>query len=387
MARTLTQPPTPPRTAPAGDGTGATRPERAATTAGAARQPDQKPDDAATRRLRGVRGAPARRGLAAQRPGAGAAYVGAVAATALVVANPLQAGAVLALVVGLLALNGRLRASLPYARVALAVGLFLAVLNPLFSSGGLDVMWAGDLGPLRVTLTLQGLAYGITTAVRLTAVILAFALFTVALDPDDQLGLLSRLSFRSGLVLSLAARLFPILSGDAARIADAQRSRGVELDRGTWRQRMKARIPLLSALLTRSLERAVDVAAAMEARGYGAGGRSRWLHRRPWRGADVALAAGAAVASLALLAGLLSGAVAFDFYPLLDDPRAQLTDPWWLATLVALLVPGVVLVPTSRAARAAPTRLTRAERPRARRAPAEPPARIPSGPAPGVHDR
>ena len=191
-------------------------------------------------------------------------------------------------------------------------------------------------GSSTITLTLQGLVYGITTALRLTAVVLAFALFNVALEPDDQLGLLSRFSFRSGLVLSLAARLLPVLSSDGAHIADAQRARGMELDRGTRRARATARLPLLGALLTRSLERAVDVAAAMEARGYGSGRRSQWLHRRPWRAADAALAGGAVLAAVALLAGLLRGAVGYDFYPLLDDPWAQLTDPWWLVTLVAL---------------------------------------------------
>jgi energy-coupling factor transport system permease protein len=295
-------------------------------------------------RRRAVHGAPVPRGITHRRPAAAAGYVAAVAFAALVVINPLQVAVLLAFVVAVLALSGSLRASLPYARVALAVGLFLAVLNPIFSGNGLDVLGEWDLGIVTVTVTVQGIVYGITTALRLTTVILSFALFTLAVDPDDQLGLLSRFSFRSGLVLSLASRLFPVLSSDAGRIADAQRSRGVELDRGTRRERAAARVPLLSALLTRSLERAVDVAAAMEARGYGAATRSRWLHRRPWRAVDAALAAGGAFAALSLLAGLLTGGVAYEFFPLLDDPWGQLLDPWWLATFAALAIPAAMTV-------------------------------------------
>jgi energy-coupling factor transport system permease protein len=301
-----------------------------------------EPARATRGRRRGLRGAPVTRGLAHRQPAAAATYVAAVAFAALVVANPVQVAILLAFVVAVLALSGRLRESLPYVRIALAVGLFLAILNPLFSRGGLDVLWEADLGIVTITMTLQGIVYGVTTALRLTAVILAFALFNVALDPDDQLGLLSRFSFRSGLVLSLASRLFPVLSNDAGRIADAQRSRGVELDRGTRRERAAARVPLLSVLLTRSLERAVDVAAAMEARGYGGGRRSRWLHRRPWRAVDTALAGGGAIAAVALLGGLLTDAVAYDFYPLLDDPWTQLLDLWWLALLGALVVPAAL---------------------------------------------
>ena len=114
------------------------------------------------------------------------------------------------------------------------------------------------------------------TGLRLVAVMLAFALYTVVLDPDDQLALVSRFSFRSGLVVSLATRLFPVLQRDAGRIADAQRSRGVELDRGPRRARAVARVPLLAALFAQSLERAMDVGSAMTARGYGRRGRTRW---------------------------------------------------------------------------------------------------------------
>ncbi len=312
-------------------------------------QMDLAPVRAARGRVRPRRFEPGR-GLAGRRPVAAATYVAAVAFAALVVANPLQVAVLLAVVLALLAASGSLRAAVPYLRVALAVGLFLALLNPLFSRGGLDVLWEWELGPLTITVTLQGIVYGVTTALRLAALVLAFALLTVALTPDDQLVLFSRFSFRSGLVLSLASRLLPLLQSDARRIADAQRCRGVELDRGTRKQRAAARLPLLGALLTRSLERAVDVAAAMEARGYGAGARSRWLRRRPWRAVDVTLVAGGILAAAALLAGLAGGAASYSFYPLLDDPWPALLDPWWLALLGALLVPAAAaaLVPSRR---------------------------------------
>ena len=116
----------------------------------------------------------------------------------------------------------------------------------------------------------------------------------------------------------------PALPGalaDAARIADAQRARGVELDRGRRRDRVAARLPLLAALLTQSLERAMDVAASMEARGYGRRGRASL-------GAAAALAGRrrgrhrgrAPVAAAALVGGLVAGAFRFAFFPLLDDP-------------------------------------------------------------------
>ena len=227
-------------------------------------------------------------------------------------------------------LSRRLRAARPYLRLSLYIAAFLIVINPLFSRGGLDVVWHAHLGLFDLTVTVQGLLFGLGSALRLCVVVWAFALYNVVLDADDQLALMSSVSFRSGLVVSLATRLFPVLSRDAARISDAQRARGVELDRGRRRDRVAARLPLLGALLTQSLERATDVAESMEARGYGRRGRARLEARPPLACRRPAHRRGCLGAAAALVAGLVLGAFRFSFFPLLDDPWGALLDPVWL---------------------------------------------------------
>jgi energy-coupling factor transport system permease protein len=265
--------------------------------------------------------------------------VAALAAAGLVLGNPLQLAALFALELVILVTAGRLRAALPYLTIALTTGLFLAVLNPLFSPAGIDVLWQADLGFWHPTVTIQGIAFGLGTALRLAVVVLAFALYTVVLDTDDQLELLSRLSFRSGLIVSLATRLFPVLSRDGRRIADAQRSRGVELDAGGRRARVAARLPLLGALSVQSLERAMDVAESMEARGYGRPGRTFWRRDRRRQLIDTFTSFLAALAVASLIAGLATGLFSFRYYPLVDDPRPGLLDPVWLIALACLAVP------------------------------------------------
>ena len=320
--------------AAAAGATGLPKPNRAGAGA------DQAPARAlrATARRRGSR----TYGLARAHPLASVAYVAALALAALVLADPLEIVLLLGLILGVLTAARRLRATRPYVRLALYVAVFLAVLNPLFSQGGLDVLWQAHLPLLHIRLTLQGLVFGAVTGLRLATVMLAFALYTVVLDPDDQLALMSRFSFRSGLVVSLATRLFPVLQRDAGRIADAQRSRGVELDRGPRRARAVARVPLLAALFTQSLERAMDVGSAMTARGYGRRGRTRWQGTRRWRAGDRILLVAAGVAGLALVGGSLAGAFHYAYFPLLDDPRAALASPWWLAAFAALVAPLVL---------------------------------------------
>jgi energy-coupling factor transport system permease protein len=144
--------------------------------------------------------------------------------------------------------------------------------------------------------------------------VLITALASLAIDPDALLRICRRLSFRSALTASLAVRMLPLLAADAQRLADAQRTRPDGGPRGA-----RARAALLGAVVAGSLDRAMDVAATLEVRGFAAAGRAP-RQRRPWSRHDLAfLAAGAAILALALL-GRLTGVAAFTAYPLLHVP-------------------------------------------------------------------
>jgi energy-coupling factor transport system permease protein len=278
-------------------------------------------------------------GLAHVRPAAAAAFASALVAAAFLLRNPLQVALILCLVLLAVALSRKSREARPYIVAALSVAVFIAILNPLFSRGGLTVLWHGQIGPLDMRITLEGVLFGLGEGLRLATVIVAFSLFSIVIDPDDQLALISRISFRSGLVLSLATRMFPVLSRDAAHISDAQRSRGAELDRGRRRERAAARLPLLRALITQSLERSLAVAASMEARGFGCGRRTQWSPYRERSRADLVFFAAVAAFPLPLIAGLATGAFAYQYFPLADNPLPGMANPWWWALFALLSTP------------------------------------------------
>ena len=128
------------------------------------------------------------------------------------------------------------------AMLGLPFALLVAVINPLVTSQGLTVI--ARLGTLpvrgRVDVTLEAVAYGAVLGLRALALILCFALYSVAVDPDEVLRLFRRVSFRSALTATLATRLVPVLARDSRRIAEAQRCRPVEYPPG--------RVALLRAL-------------------------------------------------------------------------------------------------------------------------------------------
>ncbi len=274
--------------------------------------------------------------LHATRASIGALYGVALGAAALVVQHPVVLAAMLVTVLvagyacGVL---GQMAHTLR--RLALPILILTVLVNVLVSRGGLTVLARlGYFGPLgQVNLTLEAAAYGLLVGVRLVIVMLAAVLVSSAVDPDELLRSLRRLYPSSALAATVATRLIPVLARDAERMADAQRCRPQGLPDGA-----RARLAILRAVIAGSLDRSLDVAATLEVRGYGAGGRPARVPRGVSRhDAHFALAAVATLAAAA--ATRASGAARFDVYPLLHPTLGV------GALLAALAVPVLALAP------------------------------------------
>jgi energy-coupling factor transport system permease protein len=184
----------------------------------------------------------------------------------------------------------------PYLVGTLGSGLSVFLLSPLVSHEGTHIVWEGPTLPVVGILDVTGeeLSNAAFQALRLTAVGLAFAVYALLLDHDR---LLQAAGFarRSVLAVGLATRFVPTLERDAAGLVEALRGRGVEV-RG-----LRGRARLLSPLLAGSLERSLNLAEAMEARGFGRPGRTR-VPAPPWSRLDrAALALAVAAVSVGAL--------------------------------------------------------------------------------------
>ena len=221
----------------------------------------------------------------------------ASAGVAALVAERILPLAVLAAVLLAVCLRAPTRQKGPYVLGALLAGLGVFLISPLVAQVGYDVLWEG--GPRipvigRLDITTEELADAALNGLRLTAVGLAFAAYALRVDHDR---LLAAVGFapRSALAVALATRLVPTLERDAAGLAEAMRGRGVPIAGARGYAR------LLSSLVAGSLERGMNLAEAMEARGFG-GGRRTHAPGPTWTAADrLALTASA----LLLMAGVL----------------------------------------------------------------------------------
>ncbi|HJQ74914.1 MAG TPA: energy-coupling factor transporter transmembrane component T, partial [Gaiellaceae bacterium] len=207
--------------------------------------------------------------LGAMRPAAAAAVLAALAAAALLAHRTASVAAIAALllIVCLRAPAGR---RWFYLVGAIGSGLAVVLVTPFVETIGSHPLWTGPTVPVlgQLDVTSEELRNGLFQGLRLTAVALAFSAYALLLD-HDRLVQSARVARRSVLAVALATRLVPTLERDAAGLVEAMRGRGVEVTG------MRGRARLLSPLLAGSLERALNLAEAMEARGYGRPGATR----------------------------------------------------------------------------------------------------------------
>jgi energy-coupling factor transport system permease protein len=259
--------------------------------------------------------------LHATRASVAATYVAVPCALVLIYDHPLVLAATLAaiIVAGLAAGVGAELARA--ARLALPLALLVALVNPLVSQEGLTVLVQGWTVPVlgRLDITLEALAYGALTGLRVLVLMLAFGLYSATVNPDEILRLFGRMSLRTSLTATLATRLVPVIGRDAERLADAYELRAARPAPGGRTNRLRRGAILTRALAAGALERAVELAAALEVRGYAATPRRRRQRKRtPWSVHDLAFSASALALAMLALCGVIAGVASFDPYPTLQ---------------------------------------------------------------------
>jgi energy-coupling factor transporter transmembrane protein EcfT len=204
------------------------------------------------------------------RPAPAALLFAALGAAALLAEQWVSVAVIAGVLVALcLAAPGGRRRFL-YLSGAAVTALSVFLLTPFVETIGSHPLWTGPTIPVVGTLdvTREELAGGAVAALRLLSVSLAFAAYALLIDHDRLLRSV-RGGRRSTLAVVLATRLVPTLERDAAGLVEALRGRGVAVAGARGHAR------LVSPLVAGSLERAYNLAEAMEARGYGRPGATR----------------------------------------------------------------------------------------------------------------
>ena len=157
----------------------------------------------------------------------------------------------------------------------------------LFAGGGETVLFSwGDL----LVATKEGAANGAFMCLRLGLIIVLSSLLTLTTDPlaltDAAEALLSPLkrvgvpAHELAMMMTIALRFVPTLLEETDNIMKAQASRGIDFEGGSFMSRVKNFMPVLVPLFIACFRRADELALAMDARCYPAGGEGRTRFRQ-----------------------------------------------------------------------------------------------------------
>lgn len=160
---------------------------------------------------------------------------------------------------------------LPLLRTLLVILTFSTLFNMLFAHVGETVLLTLPSGwPLiGGTMTLEAAVYGALNGLMLFTLLVIFMTFNNIVPGSDLVHLTPRAFHNLGLVVLIALTYVPETQRHWQKIRDAQAIRGHQI-RG-WRDWR----PILIPLLVGGMERAMLLAEAMVARGYGATGEAR----------------------------------------------------------------------------------------------------------------
>ncbi|MCS7138430.1 MAG: energy-coupling factor transporter transmembrane protein EcfT [Crenarchaeota archaeon] len=113
---------------------------------------------------------------------------------------------------------------------------------------------------------------GIVLSIRLIVLSSSMSWFFLSSTPEDIGRAMSsaRLPIELTFSFVMAIRFIPVIHDEFQSIYDAQRSRGLELEKGGFRTRIRNLMPILIPLLVGTIRRTYEVADAMEVRAFGA---------------------------------------------------------------------------------------------------------------------
>ncbi|MGN1095428.1 MAG: energy-coupling factor transporter transmembrane component T, partial [Eubacteriales bacterium] len=201
------------------------------------------------------------------------------------------------------------RAFLSEMRFYVPFFIIVAITNPLFSHNGATPLFFMNDNPI----TLESILCGVDIAIMICAVMFICKGFNKVMESDKILFLFGKTVPKISVVLSLSLRFIPLFKQKWREIKEAQTSLGYFSGKG-FADKLISGARVFSALVTWSLEGAVETSMSMNARGYGLAGR-RFFSVFRFRRADAALLVLSTALAALVSVGYFKGALDFSFYP------------------------------------------------------------------------
>jgi energy-coupling factor transport system permease protein len=177
------------------------------------------------------------------------------------------------------------------------------------------------------TITARNVESAATLTLRFVVLVESFSVFFLTTSPDH-LGLAleqTHVPYELVFAFTTAVRFVPVLAEEAQTIMDAQKARGLELERGNFLKRIRNYIPILIPLIVSAIRRSLELAEAMESRAWGATKNRTNLYVLKMHKGDVVL--------IALTVGILATAIYIRLFLPIPSVSDLITGPARAGTL------------------------------------------------------
>lgn len=127
---------------------------------------------------------------------------------------------------------------------------------------------------------LGGLMYGYASSMKIYMVVIAVGILGFTTDPAVIIQMLNHVPFASKhfvFIFSTAWRFIPQIQQQLFNLMDAQKTRGMELEKGKMMDRIKKIVPIITPLLSNALDISDQISLAMESRAFGSGNKNKFV--------------------------------------------------------------------------------------------------------------
>ncbi len=187
--------------------------------------------------------------------------------------------------------------------------IMIALINPLFSHNGVTPLFFLNGNPV----TLEAVIYGIVLAVMMTGILLWCRNFTKVMTSDKLLYIMGRAVPALSLTVSMALRFVPMFKRQMKKVSAAQKGMGLYSSK-SYTDRIRGALRVFAAMVSWSLENAMETSCAMKARGYGLKGRTNFaIFRFTLR--DCIFTVTTLLLLAAVIGGYALGYIDFYYYP------------------------------------------------------------------------
>ncbi len=220
-------------------------------------------------------------------------------------------------------------------KVLLPMLCLITLFNGIFSHYGVTVLFKLHNGN---NFTLEALVFGMIFAIRTASALVWLNSFHKIITSDKFIFLFGRLSPRTALVLSMALRFIPLVRKQAAEIEKAEKGAGNLPCRNDYVGKIRHGARRLSVLISWTLEKGIDTADSMKARGYSLAGRTSY------NGYRFSLKDGLLLVFSVVAAGLFFFITSQ--YKVSYNPVISIPEPDTLSLLSILFISFLLLFPT-----------------------------------------